>query len=532
MVASLIARTLGRGRRPATGAALAGTAAALAASLAIGSAPVAEAAPRDIPQQVMLAGPLVGLLPVFGIDSVGPIPIPPVTGILPDGGNLTLNFTPIAYDTQTIYNTVNAMPFQRRRGLFGIEQSILDRVYATSGPAAGQFPAILSSGIGTLNSIKALRNQISSVNGVTPGGFTPYQPGPGGIPNTTNQELLWLRNPLRPNGGLMTRFAPVLNLFGVDTSIPAAGVNTGAGGAISLNTGQVDISWAYDPISDFPVTLNPFALANSMLAGLPTNLVGGISPVITTQDGTRLEGNPLILDFGLNVAGVLGIANSIVNGFGVPDGKRYYITLSPDDLPILEPLRLPARLINAITGLDLGTPIADALQPAMKILVNTGYTDVITPDRLNTCAVQCEPGGTPQTYADLGYTAYDRSYGQSDVSTAFLSTSPLTFQEWAAVPGDVVNALVQGFADVFIPKASPPVPTPAATTAPVAAVAAASATRAAKPAPGAAIRPARAAAVSAPDPGGSAGPVAAPARKASDAEKTPKVKRAGTRSAN
>ena len=97
--------------------------------------------------------------------------------------------------------------------------------------------------------------------------------------------------------------------------------------------------------------------------------------------------------------------------------------------------------------MKLGTPLADALQPAFKILVNTGYTDVITPDELNDCATGCGVGETPKTYADLGYTAYDRSFLTSGDYTTFLSQAPLTPQEWLQVPGDVVKALIGGFTD-------------------------------------------------------------------------------------
>ena len=105
----------------------------------------------------------------------------------------------------------------------------------------------------------------------------------------------------------------------------------------------------------------------------------------------------------------------------------------PADLPLLEPLRLPARLINAVFG-ALNIPItvparlADALQPASQILVNVGYTDVQTPT----------DGGT-----------YNRTYDKSGVYTPYLSVNPLTPAEWVQVPGDVVRALVVGFQDAF-----------------------------------------------------------------------------------
>jgi hypothetical protein len=210
----------------------------------------------------------------------------------------------------------------------------------------------------------------------------------------------------------------------------------------------VDVSWAYDPVSDFPVTLNPFAIVNSLLAGLPTNLLGGLNgTVLTKADGTPTD----LTGLGLSIAGTLGIPNRLL-ALPVTDGEGFYATLVPNDLPLLEPLRLPSRLINLLTGFDLPTPIADALQPALEILVNTGYSDVITP---------ADKPNNPELW-------YTRSYTTANVVQPFLSVAPLTPQEWARVPGDVLRALVKGFSDVFIPAA--------ASTPPVASVTSAAAT--------------------------------------------------------
>jgi len=445
MNAKKVAHKLKSARKPAAKMAMMGATVATAAGVAVGSAPLASSA-INVNQQVLTAGPLVNLLPALGVTSVGPIFIANVSGL--GDITLTLQLAPIGYDTQNIYNTVNALPFQRRQLVFGSKPN--DRVYSTSGATAGQFPAVLSSGIGTRNLIDAYRTQIASINGSSPGGYTPYQPGTVQIPNQTNQELLYLRDPLRPNGGIEARFAPILNLFGVDTTLPTAGVKSNTAGTIKLNTGTVDLAWAYDTISDFPVTLNPFSITNSVIAGLPINLVGGVALTgLTGPDGLTNT-----TELGLNVAGVLGILNRLSSGLtDVTDGKAWYGTLLPNDLPILEPLRLPSRLINAVFGTDLGTPFADALQPAFKILVNTGYSDVITPNNLDTCAAKCNTADA-QTYAQLGYTAYDRSFLTAATPEPFLSVNPLTPAEWAKVPGDVVRALYTGFKDVLFPSAA------------------------------------------------------------------------------
>lgn len=469
MAATTVARKRRRGGRAASRLAVTGLAATTAAALAIGSAPLAGAATLDVDQQVLTAGPLVNLLPALGITSIGPLALGPIPVIAPDGAFLTLNLVPIDYATQDIYNTINAYPFKRRTGALGIQYNTNDRVYSLNGADAGQFPAVLSSGIGTRNSIEAYRAQISAVeSGTPPNGYTPYQPGVG-RPNQTNQELLWLRNPLRPNGGIEARFAPLLNIFGIDTSVPGPGIRQGAGGLTKLNTGTVDLTWAYDPLSDLPVTLNPFSLLNTLFAGLPTNLLGGIGSNLHLLDATD-PNNPVpatTTTLGISVASTLGLINRIAGLDSVDPGKAFYGTLLPNDLPILEPLRLPSRILNALFGWDLGTPFADALQPALEILVNTGYSDVITPDELDTCAVKCNTGDA-QTYAQLGYSAYDRSFLTSSVSETFLSVAPLTPAQWLQVPGDVFQALVTGFRDVFVPPAPPQTP-PASVVNPAAA---------------------------------------------------------------
>ena len=224
---------------------------------------------------------------------------------------------------------------------------------------------------------------------------------------------------------------------------------------MGLNTATVDLTWAYDLFSDFPVTLNPFSLVNSLLTVLPVNLAGG----------TSLEALDLTAA-GVNVAGTLGILRRIAF-LPISTGQAWYGTLLPNDLPILEPLRFPSRLINAVTGLNLGTPLADALQPAAKILVNIGYSDVVTP-----ADIVADP-----TLAET-YQPYDRTFLTSATTEPFLSVNPLTPAEWLQVPGDVVKALVGGFVSVFVPGLSGGAASQSATTASVRAAATARSTSA------------------------------------------------------
>ena len=447
----MVSKTVkGFGRKLAVGSVAVGA----AAGVAFGpGAPDASA--LNINQQVYTAGPLLSVLPLVGVDSLdislGDIPV-----IGPS--TLTLGLVPTASPSMDLYNTVNALGFSKRN-LFGTP--IWDRIVAETGAYAGNFPMVVGTGPAAQNLVEAYRAQISSVNGATPPGYTPFQPGPivssQQTVNNTNQVLGFLNNSLRPNGGLQTRFAPILNLFGVDTTVPAAGAYASTG--IRLNTATLDATWAYSPLSDFPVTLNPFSFVNSLFATVPISLLSGykLQGLDTTAAAT-------------NVAGVLGILNNVSGGiYGVPNGQGFYGTLVPTDLPILEPLRLPAQIINAITGVDLGTPFADALQPAFKILVNIGYSDVVTP---------IDIAKDPQTYGQ--YQAYDRTYLTSGVQQPFLSVAPLTPAEWLQVPGDVVRALFTGFSDAFPrptmgrPPATPATPTPPASSVVASSVVAAS----------------------------------------------------------
>lgn len=443
-----------------------GMATATAAVMALGPASPVAAAATNIDQDVYTTGPLAGVLAGLGLTSIGPIPVTNVGG---EDITLTLQLVgPVDNNPQALYDTVNGLDFVKR-GLPNLVTGAYtyDRVVCTTGGTCAtpnEFPALLGIGTGANNLVQAYRDEIASVQGSTPDGFTPFAaPGKekqswpipcGGInpnncplvqpTNQTNQALLFLRSWYRPNGGIVSRFGPLLNLFGVDTTVPDAGVyasDNSATPGIKLNTATLDLTWAYDPLSDFPETFNPFSLLNTAFAALPTNLLGGV----------EIEGLDAVAA-GLNIAGTLGIVNRVSLGLlPISDGKAWYGTLLPKDLPILEPLRLPSRIINALAGalgfnLNLGTPLADALQPAFKILVNTGYTDVITPDKLDTCATDCGTADA-KTYADLGYTAYDRSFLTSGDYTPFLSQAPLTPQEWLQVPGDVVKALIGGFTD-------------------------------------------------------------------------------------
>ncbi|BBY14659.1 hypothetical protein MLIT_02510 [Mycolicibacterium litorale] len=244
--------------------------------------------------------------------------------------------------------------------------------------------------------------------------------------------LLLLRNWGRADGGIAARFAPLLDpiarLFGYESVVTPdvendadyinlLGLDIPVGGLVPI---KVDATWEYDTFSDFPAWPNPVSLANSVAAGLfPTYILrGGDVAALTPQLAAAL---PAILAGLLNEDGAINI----------------FLTVPSDRQPILEPFRYPFDVANFFTGGAFGftNPFADAVEPAIKILGNLGYTNVVQHPTQAQIAAGLEP--------------YDRdfsnNYGQ-DYAPFF--TFPQNV-DWAEVPEDVLNALVEGFTEAF-----------------------------------------------------------------------------------
>ncbi|BBY99726.1 PE-PPE domain-containing protein [Mycolicibacterium fallax] len=181
-----------------------------------------------------------------------------------------------------------------------------------------------------------------------------------------------------------------------------------------LVTIKADATWAYDYMSDAPVTANPIAWANSAMS------------VLSLLDLAGVTGDGDISKTGLTI-------------YQVPEGERdagtYYLTLTQNQLPLVAPLRLPAQLISKATGEQIGTPVADTFEPLLKILTNIGYTDVITPQQL-----------ANGEFDPAKYDAYDRSYLEMHNPVLF-GTQTLELREIAQLQGDLLSAVGQGLHD-------------------------------------------------------------------------------------
>ena len=373
--------------------------------------PTAPAA-ADVDFGAVTTGPLFGIAQAIGYTT---IPIQDVDVI----GTITIHTGWEPALPVLLADAVNAFPFG---GYNPLGASFRRQPGGTLGATI-----LGGSGFSAYNAGLAYEALLASAGGNTPAGYTALQPagkvsslsgapctsGPGCVQGTniTNLAVLQVNNPGTPNGGLYARFAPILTLFGIQ-SVSAGGASARSTG-VELNAATIGLALGYNALSDFPETPNPFSLINTALATvLPTHLLGG---------GTLQGASEDLLYARLGTLATLNVPSTS------------YSTFVSADLPLLEPLRLPARLVNTLLGAfgvpaEVPTPLADALQPALEILVNTGYTDVQTPT----------DGGT-----------YNRTYKASGESVPFMSQAVLSPDEWLQVPGDVVRALVVGFQDSF-----------------------------------------------------------------------------------
>ena len=220
-------------------------------------------------------------------------------------------------------------------------------------------------------------------------------------PNATVLASVLLANPGRANGGLLARFYPLAALAGINTITrdqQGDGLELTGSSFIPI---KIDATVAYNPLSDVPAWPNPFALANTAAAAvLPTYLRGidtDLRKVIEDETGIDIE-NPDLPEIPSNV----------------------YLTLPVNTLPLLEPLALPtvaANLLLRSTGVQFNNPLVTALDPAAKMLVNLGYTDVDQGD------------------------GYNRTFDRSDEVTPF---GTLPDVDWRKVPGDLVDGLGTG----------------------------------------------------------------------------------------
>lgn len=444
---------LHKAKTAATAAAIVATTAALTAGIA-SSAPEALAAHnRSVQADVELVADAGQIPDIVGIYGVGPIfwtaqalGITPENVIQAAGGltgntaladtvigllNLLDAISPIEAGVKgpmpsDVYDAVNGLTYttDALAQLLGVRDgSVIDKIVdwlVGNAPILNQRRAvILSESLGGLTTSLAYRDMIDAVQSDDAG----WKVG------VTGQWLIMINNVSRPGGGLFALATPFTNLFGVDLTTPDAGSYTNPDKTKVLNTSILDITWAYNPLSDAPTTLNPLAWANSAAAGvfltyllpdddnnignhvLPKLIAGIADGVKVMVDPTGGQGTSLIPGLG-----------DLLDSFGIQlldfPGKATYITYDSGNLPLLEPFRVVPHLANLVPGVHIPTPLTDSVEDGLRKLVNMGYQDV-------------NPANLERTYAEAGNQAY-------------LWHSPLTPTQQLAANEIVFDALIDG----------------------------------------------------------------------------------------
>jgi hypothetical protein len=196
----------------------------------------------------------------------------------------------------------------------------------------------VSQGVTILNN--AIQQQLAAQNNVAVVGFSQssiiaslemQMLDPSGTPSSLPVVFSLLGDPMNPNGGLLARFPGL--------TMPSLGFTFyGATPGDDFVTKIYTIE--YDGFADFPQYPIDF------LADL--NAIAGIYYV----HGTYADLTPTQINSAVPLTNTVG-----------PTTTSYYMIPNPH-LPLLEPLRaVPV----------VGTPLADLLEPDMRVLVNLGY---------------------------------------------------------------------------------------------------------------------------------------------------------------
>jgi hypothetical protein len=274
-------------------------------------------------------------------------------------------------------------------------------------------------GLGAFASAMAYQQVIADLAN-QPGGLN-YDGVDPLLGSLTLLPMVLINNPARPDGGAFARFGSLAALFGINTVNPTTEL-TGSGGLegpLGLHLGGanvlpilIDAAFEYQPMSDLASWPNPVTLANNLAAALmPTYMLRGL-----TLDGLDEQ----ILD-------LVGDAVDEALELDDPLALNIYLTLQSKALPLVEPLFLAADFLNLV-GLSplaqIPMRIANALMPALTILTNIGYSNVVR-----------NPDGT-----------YTRDFTNAGVETPFFSFANI---DYGRALVDTFGALVGGVQKEF-----------------------------------------------------------------------------------
>jgi hypothetical protein len=331
-------------------------------------------------------------------------------------------------------------------------------------------PVVLAFGIGALAAGMAYP-QVEADLPNQPGGTGPNaEPGS----SVTIVPMILLRNPGRNDGGIAARFAPFFAILGIETATDDFDVQTD--GTAVLVPVKLDATVQNDLLSDFAAWPNPVTLLNNAAAfAFPTYILRG-----SDLSGVGLQTlNPLVASLVANLASAIigdgfkvdlpgalptvdisrtaailaanpaltsllsdtfpGIDIDIPNGSTLEDryeALNQYLTLQNGAQPMLEPFRYPTDLLSIVTGQTITNPFADAIEPAITMLGNLGYTNVV------------QYGDDPNDFRDDYQRDFGNDFGSNGGQAMPFFSLPQNI-DWAAVPADLVTALGGGVQDAF-----------------------------------------------------------------------------------
>ncbi len=454
-------------RRFVKKASLAGCAAVTATTMTLSLAPPSAAALPSIPNipavNVITTGPPFGLLGIVGLN---PFWVPALPSRIADGVNGTPYLGGTDLDIPVTVPNPAYIPGCTGRlcppaTITGSLQ--LDLV-------SFRVPVVLAFGIGALAAGMAYP-QVEADLPNQPGGTGPNaEPGS----SVTIVPMILLRNPGRNDGGIAARFAPFFAILGIDTATDDFDVQTD--GTAVLVPVKLDATVQNDLLSDFAAWPNPVTLLNNAAAfAFPTYILRGsdlsgvglqtLNPLVASLvanlasaiigDGFKVDLPGALPTVDISRTAAILAANPALTGLlsdtfpgidiDIPNGStledRYealnqYLTLQNGAQPMLEPFRYPTDLLSIVTGQTITNPFADAIEPAITMLGNLGYTNIV------------QYGDDPNDFRDDYQRDFGNDFGSNGGQAMPFFSLPQNI-DWAAVPADLVTALGGGVQDAF-----------------------------------------------------------------------------------
>ena len=167
-------------------------------------------------------------------------------------------------------------------------------------------------------------------------------------------NFVLIGNPNRPNGGLFERLA----MFG---TVPILDATFGQPTPTDTAMSTVDIAFQYDGVVDFP--LYPINLLADLNATLGFWYIHGS---YLAPNGR----NPDELPNGLTPDELAAAIADPAHQQHTQGSDTTYVLIPTPNLPLLQPL----REFGAFTHTEfLTTPLIDLIQPALQVLIETGY---------------------------------------------------------------------------------------------------------------------------------------------------------------